>query len=227
MPTPRLRAVIFDAYGTLLDFHSAMARHATALGPDWQRISQEWRAKQMEYTWVRSLTGPAYHRGFWQLTRAALEHVATVHGITDTAMLDAVLQSYRKLDAFPDVPPMLTRLREMGIPRAILSNGSPDMLSDAVTAAGIRGLLDDVLSAAPAGVFKPSPLVYRLATRRFDAAPGELAFVSANPWDAFGAQAFGFRVFRVNRTGRPDEYGLDGVAPVLPDMAALADRLKV
>ena len=80
---------------------------------------------------------------------------------------------------------------------------------------------------APAGVFKPSPLVYRLATRRFDAAPGELAFVSANPWDAFGAQAFGFRVFRVNRAGRPDEYGLDGLAPVLPDMAALPDRLKV
>src|SRR6185437_8527524 len=143
---PAIRAAVFDAYGTLLDVHSAMARHADRLGTDWQHISADWRAKQIEYTWVRSLAGPAHHRDFWQLTQEALAHVAERHRITDEVLLGDVLAAYRVLGAYPEVPAMLAGLRDKGVARAILSNGEPGMLADAVQSAGIDRLLDAVLS---------------------------------------------------------------------------------
>ena len=142
----RLRAVIFDAYGTLLDIHAAMARHADRLGPNWRQISADWRAKQTEYSWVRTMVGPAHHRDFWRLTQEALEVVAEVHGITDAALKADILAAYRRLDAYPEVPDMLRTLKDRGLACAILSNGEPEMLHDAVTAAGIAPLLDAVLS---------------------------------------------------------------------------------
>ena len=221
----RIRAAVFDAYGTLLDIHAAMAAHATRLGPDWRRISQDWRAKQMEYTWVRSLAGPAHHVPFFALTREALAVVAETHGITDRALLADVLAAYRTLSAYPEVVPTLQALRARGIARAILSNGEPDMLADAVRAAGIETLLDDVLSVEAAGVYKPAPAVYRLATDRLGLEPAEIAFLSSNPWDAFGARAFGMRVFWVNRGGGPDEYGLRGPVAELRDLGGLLPAL--
>ncbi len=221
-----IKAAIFDAYGTLLDVHSAMARYASRLGENWQRISQDWRIKQIEYSWVRSLAGAGQHRDFWQVTRDALTYVAAAHGINDAALLEQVMQAYRRLDAYPEVPAMLKRLQQMSIPRAILSNGSPSMLADAVEAAGVVGLLDELLSVEEAGIYKPAPAVYRLATERFGCAPDEIAFLSSNPWDAFGAHVFGFRVFRVNRGGLPDEYGLRGNVPELSDLSELPDRLS-
>jgi 2-haloacid dehalogenase len=218
-----IKAAIFDAYGTLLDVHAAMQRHASRLGPDWQAISQEWRTKQIEYSWVRSLAGR--HRDFWQVTRDALDYVAARHGIADAALLDDVMQAYLRLTAFPEVPDVLRRLKARGLVCAILSNGTPDMLAAAVDEAGIGPLLDDVISIEEAGVYKPDPRVYALVTARFGLAPGEMAFLSSNPWDAFGAHAFGFRVFRVNRAGLPDEYGLRAEIAELPDLAALPDRL--
>ena len=116
---------------------------------------------------------------------------------------------------------MLRALRERGIGRAILSNGEPTMLDEAARAAGIADLLDEVLSAESAGVFKPDPRVYRLATERFGLPASEMAFVSSNPWDAFGARAFGFRVFWVNRAGQPDEYGLRGTVTELTDLRTM------
>jgi 2-haloacid dehalogenase len=222
---PRISAAIFDAYGTLLDVHAAMQRHAARLGPAWQAISADWRTKQIEYTWVRSLAGPAHHRDFWRLTEEALAWTAARHGITDTALLADVLQAYRRLDAYPDATAVLTRLQDSGIARAILSNGEPSMLDDAVHAAGIATLLDAVLSVESAGVFKPDPRVYRLATDRFGLAAAQMAFVSSNPWDAFGARAFGFQVFWINRTGAPHEYDLATTARELRNLAALPDAL--
>ncbi len=118
--------------------------------------------------------------------------------------------AYRQLAAYPDARPVLEALRDAGIPRAILSNGEPSMLADAVAAAGIGSLLDAVLSVEQAGAFKPDPRVYRLATDRFGLPPAAVGFVSSNPWDAYGARVFGFRVFWINRAGLPDEYGLRG-----------------
>jgi 2-haloacid dehalogenase len=218
-----IRAAVFDAYGTLLDVHAAMARYAARLGPDWVRMSADWRAKQIEYTWVRSLAGPAHHRDFWALTQEALAFVAQRYGVRDAVLLDDVLAAYRVLDAYAEVPAMLAALRDSGVARAILSNGEPGMLADAVRSAGIAALLDDVLSVEAVGVFKPDPRVYALVVDRFGLPRDAVAFFSSNPWDAFGALAFGFRVFWVNRLGQPDEYGLRGRVTELADLAFLPD----
>ena len=215
------RVAVFDAYGTLLDVDAAMRAHAARLGPDWQRISQEWRFKHLEYTWVRSLAGPATHRDFWLLAQDSLAAVAARHRIADAALLDDVLRSYRRLDAFPEVPETLRGLKAKGIARGILSNGEPSMLAEAVEAAGVADLLDDILSVESVGVYKPDPRVYRLASERFGVPAAEVAFFSSNPWDAFGARSFGFQVFWVNRTGQPDEYGLRGGVTELRDLRDL------
>lgn len=217
----RISAVIFDAYGTLLDVHAAMARHADRLGPNWRQISADWRAKQVEYIWVRTLIGPSHHRDFWRLTHEALEVVCETHGISDAKLKADILASYRRLDAYPDAVEMLKTLKERGMQTAILSNGEPDMLHEAVDAAGLAPLLDAVLSAESVRVFKPDPRIYRLAARRFHLAPREMGFVSSNPWDAFGAYELGFRAIRINRTGAPDEYNLRGHVPELKSLAEL------
>ena len=220
-----IRAVVFDAYGTLLDVHAAMARHADKLGPDWATISADWRAKQLEYSWVRSLAGPAHHRDFWRLTEEALVWATARHGIHDAVLLAEILRAYRHLAPYPEVPVVLRLLRDKGLDRAILSNGEPGMLRDAVHTAGLTDLLNAVLSVESAGVFKPDPRVYRLAGAHFGLAASQMAFVSSNPWDAFGAHAFGFRVFWINRTGPRSEYDLHGHVTELHDLSGLLDAL--
>jgi 2-haloacid dehalogenase len=222
---PSVTAVIFDAYGTLLDVHAAMARHAARIGPHWQAVSADWRNKQLEYSWVRSLAGPANHRNFWRLTEEALAWAAARHGLTDAGLLADILAAYRRLGAYPEVRDVLARLGMMGLPRAILSNGEPGMLGDAVRAAGIDIGLDAVLSVETVGVYKPDPRVYRLAVDCFGGEPGTCAFVSSNPWDAFGAASFGFQVFWLNRNRVPVEYGLPEVATEIADLTALPDLL--
>jgi 2-haloacid dehalogenase len=219
-----VHAVVFDAYGTLLDVHSAVQRHAARLGDIAALFARDWRAKHLEYTWIHSLAGD--HRDFWTLAGASLGFTAAAHGVTDRALLDDILTAYRTLAAYPEVPSVLRRLRAMGLKLAILSNGTPAMLAEAVAAAGIADLLDDVLSVESVGIYKPDPRVYALATARFDCAPGQIAFLSSNPWDAYGARHFGCRVFRVNRVGGPDEYGLRATAEEIADLAALPDRLR-
>ena len=220
-----IRAAVFDAYGTLLDVHGAMARHADRLPPHWERISAEWRAKQLEYTWVRSLTGPACHRNFWQVTQDALAFVAARHGIDDPAVLELLLDAYRRLPAYDDAVPTLEALRMRGLRTAVLSNGDPVMLDLALGGAGLATLLDAVLSVEDVGVFKPDPRVYALMTQRFGLAPGQVAFVSSNAWDAQAAAAFGAQVFWCNRTGQPNEYGLQTAATAIPGLAALPSLL--
>jgi 2-haloacid dehalogenase len=214
-----ISAVIFDAYGTLLDVDAAMRRHAARLGPEWRRISLEWRIKHIEYTWVRSLAGR--YRGFWALAQESLAYVAARHGIDDQVLLADILGAYRCLDPYPEVPAVLRALQARGIRRAILSNGEPAMLAEAVEAAGITTFLDAILSVDAEQAYKPDPRVYQLPVRRFGAPPAEMGFVSSNPWDAFGAREAGFRVFRVNRAGLPDEYGLRGTVTELTDLTGL------
>jgi 2-haloacid dehalogenase len=221
-----IQAVVFDAYGTLLDVHAAMAKHADRLGADWPLISADWRRKQLEYSWVRSLAGRPHHRNFWQLTRDALDWAAAQYGVRDQAVLDDVLLAYRKLDPYPEVPAVLRQIRERGLPTAILSNGEPAMLAEATASAGLDQLLDAVLSVEAVGVFKPDPSVYRLAEERFGLPAGRMAFVSSNPWDVFGAHACGFQVFWVNRTGLPSEYGLREMAVELASLASLPSALR-
>ena len=222
---PTVEAVVFDAYGTLFDVHAAMARHADRLPPDWERISVEWRMKQLEYTWIRTLTGPTHHADFWTVTQEALAFVAAHHRITDPAVLDALLDTYRHLPAYPDAAPTLRALRTAGLKTAILSNGTPDMLQDAVEASKLSALLDAVLSVEDVATFKPDPRVYGLATAAFGLEPSQMGFVSSNAWDAQAAAAAGFQVFWCNRTAVPIEYDLDDTAAIIPGLADLVPLL--
>ena len=155
----------------------------------------------------------------------SLVWVATRHGIHDAALLADILMAYRHLDAYADAPVVLRHLRDKGLERAILSNGEPGMLRDAVHTAGLTDLLNAILSVESVGVFKPDPRVYQLAGKHFGLAASQMAFVSSNPWDAFGAHAFGFKTIWVNRTGQRAEYDLHGKVTEVRDLTALVGLL--
>lgn len=198
-----IRACVFDAYGTLFDVNAAAANARDALGPAWQPLAEIWRTKQLQYTWLRSLMGR--HVDFWQGTEDALDFALASLKIADYGLRRRLLDLYFELDAYPEVRAVLAKLGAVGLNRAILSNGSPEMLAAAVRSAGLGESLEAVLSVEAVGVFKPSPRVYQLAVDRFMVAPGEICFVSSNGWDAFAAKAFGFRVLWCNRSGQPPE----------------------
>jgi 2-haloacid dehalogenase len=223
MPAPILpetiRAVVFDAYGTLFDVHSAVARHAAEVGPDAPRLSEIWRTKQLEYSWVLSLA--ARPEPFLRLTERALDYALARCPDVDRSMRGPLLDAYRRLDAYPDVQAALASLRQAGRRTAILSNGDPAMLAAAVASAGLDGAFEAVLSVEAAGAFKTDPRTYALATASLGLSPHEIAFVSSNRWDIAGAAAFGFVCFWVNRANLPDEYpGLEP-AVVLRDLNEL------
>ncbi|HEX3209360.1 MAG TPA: haloacid dehalogenase type II, partial [Geminicoccaceae bacterium] len=152
-----IRACVFDAYGTLFDVHSAVGGLRAKLGDRGDALSQLWRAKQLEYTWLRALMGR--HADFWQVTGDALDYALARTGV-EPGLRAALLQAYLKLDAYPEVPDVLRRLRAGGLKTAILSNGEPKMLEAGARSARIHGLLDAVLSVEAVGVFKPEPRVY-------------------------------------------------------------------
>ena len=191
------KACVFDAYGTLFDVHSAAAKLSERIGPNSEALSNLWRQKQLEYTWLRALM-PA-HVDFWKVTGDALDFAMEAYGLTSQELRDDLMALYRSLDAYAEVPDCLSRLKDAGITTAILSNGEPEMLSDAIESAGIGKLLDACLSVEEVGVFKPHPKVYQLAVDRLEVEPGEICFVSTNAWDAAGAAHFGFSVCWLNR----------------------------
>ena len=190
-------ACAFDAYGTLFDVHSAVERYAGLLGPSADAFSRLWRAKQLEYTWLRSLMRA--HADFWEVTRDALEFAGEAFGVTDEALKLALLESYLSLDAYPDVRRTLEQLQRLGIRCAILSNGSPEMLEAAVRSAGLSGLFECAISVEDVGTYKPAPQVYHLAVERLGLEAEDIWFVSANAWDVAGAARFGFQVAWINR----------------------------
>ncbi|MEK0085255.1 haloacid dehalogenase type II [Benzoatithermus flavus] len=201
---PAAVACVFDAYGTLLDVDAALAAESAALGRERAvELSALWRRKQLEYSWLRSLM--RRHADFWQVTQDSLDFALQALNLEDAALRSRLLAAYRQLAPYPEVPAMLRALQRHGVRTAILSNGSPDMLRDAVQAAGIADLLDEVLSVEEVGVFKPAPEVYRLATTRLGLAAPDIVFLSSNGWDVHGAASFGFRTVWVNRMRAPDE----------------------
>jgi 2-haloacid dehalogenase len=198
-----VRAAVFDAYGTLFDVASASERARGALGERWQPLAELWRAKQLQYTWLRSLMGR--HADFWRVTGDALDFALESLRIDDPPLRARLMSLYERLGAYADARPALVRLRAAGLRLAILSNGAPRMLGTAAESAGLAPLLDLVLSVEEVGTYKPAPAVYRLALDRLNLSPSEILFVSANGWDACGAKAAGLRVAWCNRSGQPAE----------------------
>ena len=198
-----IRACVFDAYGTLFDFASAAAGCRDVLGDNADRLTALWRDKQLQYSWLRSLQGR--HADFWQVTGEALDFALEMLGLVRPRLRDRLMNLYLTLDAFPEVPEMLRRLKMAGLTTAILSNGAPAMLDAAVANAGIGDMLDAILSVEEVGTYKPHPKVYQLAVDRLGIDAGTILFLSSNGWDAHAASAFGMRVIWCNRYGQRRE----------------------
>lgn len=214
-----VRACVFDAYGTLLDLASAVAPFRAQLGPRAEAVADLWRRRQLEYSWLRTLTG--HHRDFEALTADALDFALEASSIDDSGLRDGLLAAFRTLRPYPEVGEVLRRLRRNGLPCVVLSNGTPAMLAAGFESAGLTGLLDDILSVEAAGAFKPAPAVYRLATARLGLPAGEIAFLSSNGWDAHGAACFGLHSVWVNRAGAPAERLPGELAGTLHDLSGL------
>ncbi len=192
------RAIVFDAYGTLFDVHSVIARAGSGLSGDLQALSALWRQKQLEYTWLLSLM--ERYEDFWEVTQAALrwavQHLKIEAGETQ---LDSLMQAYLVPSVFPDARSALDQLNAR--PAAILSNGTPKMLESAVRHNGFDSCFTEVISVDSVKTYKPSPRVYAMGPETLKIPADEILFVSSNSWDAAGAKAFGYQVCWCNRTG--------------------------
>ena len=223
---------VFDAYGTLFDVAAAAREAATEpkyqnFAPHWPTVAENWRLKQLQYTWLRTITGA--HTDFWHVTQDGLDWALEASGLHGNAALrERLLALYWELSAYAEVPATLTALKAAGLNTAILSNGSPDMLRGAVKSAGLDAVLDDVLSVEDVGVFKPAAAVYAQVGARFNCAADEVLFVSANGWDAAGASGYGFTTAWVNRGKDPTDrlpwtprHVVQDLRPI-PDLASFA-----
>lgn len=224
MAKKRIKALVFDAYGTLFDVHSVISACDQSFPGHGAALSQAWRAKQLEYTWLRSLIGR--YKDFWQVTESALAFACMSLGLLCPPDTRAkLMETYLHLDPFPEVQEALRALS--GYSLAILSNGSPRMLKAAVESADLKGIFSRIISVDEAKIYKPSPRVYRLAPQKLHVATSAIGFISANFWDIAGAKAFGFHTYWVNRSKAPaEELGLVPDA-TLSSLADLVDILNV
>ena len=207
-----MRLVVFDAYGTLFDVHSISAMAETLFPGQGSALSVLWRDKQIEYSRLVSLSDPLnplgsrHYQSFWDLTRLGLQYACQKLELELTpAKQKQLMDQYAQLSPFEENWDVLQHLKGMGMPCAILSNGSPDMLAKAVSSAGFTGLIDKVISVDEVRQFKTSPQSYGLVTHHYPMDVREVLFVSSNSWDALGATWFGFKSFWVNRQGLPFE----------------------
>jgi 2-haloacid dehalogenase len=207
MNTQKVKALAFDAYGTLFDVHSVISACSEIFPEKGPAISQTWRAKQLEYSWLRTLMGR--YQDFWKVTEAALVYACRSLGLDcPPEARRRLMEAYLHLSPYPEVPEALRALAHYK--RAILSNGAPRMLRAAVESAGLKGMFVRVLSVDQVRRFKPDPRVYALAPEALRVPKSAIGFISANFWDIAGAKAFGLRTFWVNRSGAPpEELGLE------------------
>ncbi|NJM83875.1 MAG: haloacid dehalogenase type II [Tabrizicola sp.] len=221
---PHRKTVIFDAYGTLFDVAGA-ARLAAAepdgavLADVWPTLAENWRRKQLEYTWLRAIMGA--HADFAEVTADALDWALDVQGLAHHGLRARLLALYDALPAYPEVPQALAALRAKGMRLAVLSNGTPGMLRAAISSAGVGDLIETLLSVEDVGIYKPSPRAYELVGTKMGVAKEKVLFVSSNGWDVAGAARFGFATVWVNRTGQPMERLPHGPNHIMPDLSHL------
>ena len=192
----KIKAIIFDAYGTLFDVNSAAEKCKEKLGDKWEGFANYWRTTQLEYTWLRSLM--RRHKDFWQITEDSLDKSMNFYNI-DNAMRSELLNLYKVLSPFTEVRDALNKLKESNYKLAILSNGTPDLLNELVVSNQLKDIFDDIFSVEEAGIFKPDSKVYDLPINKYNIEKNEVLFLSANTWDVSGAGNYGYNTVWVNR----------------------------
>ena len=191
-----VKAIIFDAYGTLFDVNSAAEKCKDKIGDKWEGFANFWRTTQLEYTWLRSLMDR--HKDFWQITEDSLDKSIKVFNI-DPSMRNELLNLYKILSPYKEVPETLKALKEKKFKLAILSNGTPSLLDELVKSNHLDNLFDDIFSIEQVGVYKPSSRVYDMPIKKYNINKSEVAFLSANTWDVSGGGNYGYQSIWVNR----------------------------
>ena len=191
-----VKAIIFDAYGTLFDVNSAAEKCKDKIGDKWEGFANYWRTTQLEYTWLRSLM--KRHKNFWQITEDSLDKSMNAFNI-DKSMRNELLDLYKTLNTFPEVRNILNKLKEKNYKLAILSNGTPSLLNELVKSNNIENIFDDIFSIEDVGVYKPDSRVYDIPTKKYQLQKNEVAFLSANTWDVSGGGNYGYQAIWVNR----------------------------
>ncbi|MDA9744124.1 haloacid dehalogenase type II [Candidatus Pelagibacter sp.] len=192
----KIKAIIFDAYGTLFDVNSAAEKCKEKLGDKWEGFANYWRTTQLEYTWLRSLM--RRHKDFWQITEDSLDKSMNFYNI-DNSMRSELLNLYKVLSPFTEVRDTLKKLKQSNYKLAILSNGTPDLLNELVVSNQLKDIFDDIFSVEEAGIFKPDSKVYDLPINKYNIEKNEVLFLSANTWDVSGAGNYGYNTVWVNR----------------------------
>ena len=191
-----IKAIIFDAYGTLFDVNSAAKKCKDKIGNKWESFANFWRTTQLEYTWIRSLM--KRHKNFWQITEDSLDKSMKTYKI-DPLMKYELLNLYKVLSPFEEVPQTLKELKAKKFNLAILSNGTPSLLNELVKSNNLDNLFDDLFSIEDVGIYKPDSKVYDLPIKKYKIKRNEVAFLSANTWDVSGGGNYGYQSIWVNR----------------------------
>ena len=191
-----IKAIIFDAYGTLFDVNSAAEKCKDKIGDKWESFANYWRTTQLEYTWLRSLM--KRHKDFWQVTEESLDKSMKTYEI-DSSMRNELLDLYKILSTFEEVPEVLKSLKEKNYKLAILSNGTPSLLNQLVKSNNLENIFDDIFSIEEFGVYKPDSKVYDIPIKKYNIKKNEVAFLSANTWDVCGGGNYGYNSIWVNR----------------------------
>ncbi len=191
-----IKAIIFDAYGTLFDVNSAAEKCKDKIGGKWEAFANFWRTTQLEYTWLRSLM--ERHKDFWLVTEDSLDKSMKAFDI-DLSMKDELLNLYKVLSPYKEVPETLKTLKEKNFKLAILSNGTPSLLNELVKSNNLENLFDDIFSIEEVGIYKPSYKVYNIPIKKYHIEKSEVAFLSANTWDVSGGGNYGYQSIWINR----------------------------
>jgi len=191
-----IKAIIFDAYGTLFDVNSAAERCKDKIGDKWESFANYWRTTQLEYTWLRSLM--KRHKNFWQVTEDSLDKSMKAYEI-DSSMKNELLDLYKILSPFTEVPEVLKSLKEKNFKLAILSNGTPALLEQLVKSNNLENLFNDIFSVEEVSIYKPDSKVYDIPIKKYQISKNEIAFLSSNTWDVAGGGNYGYNSIWVNR----------------------------
>ena len=219
----KTKAVVFDAYGTLFDVNSAAEKCKDKIGSKWEIFANFWRTTQLEYTWLRSLM--KRHEDFWKITEDSLDKSMKVFDI-NIKMKEDLLNLYKVLSPYPEVKNVLEKLKNKGLKLAILSNGTPDLLSELVKSNKLNNLFDDLFSIEDVGIYKPDSKVYDMPVKKYKINSSEITFLSANTWDVSGGGNYGYNAVWVNRN--KDTFDNLGYSPKhkINDLKGLIEIIK-